>query len=327
METEGAEDLVRGLERVARFVYAGREVCPTTGQLHYQGYCQLKAKRRVAELVRIISCHWEPAGGSLESNRDYCGKSGDVLTFGVAHETDAKSQGNHGAIGGAKEKARWKRAYEAAKKGKFDDIDPQIMVCHYGAVKNIAKDNLEMPQDIGRTAGVWFYGEAGMGKSSMARQQYPDSYFKMCNKWWDSYKGQPNVIIDDFDKSHSCLGHHLKIWADRYAFLIEVKNGAMAIRPEWIVVTSQYHPEQIWEDKETREAILRRFKVTRIGPPEDAPEALKEAHKLSLKQSFARVVDLTGVIESSEGTQEGEEEEEAGSTLSRVLPIVPLRRC
>lgn len=85
---------------------------------------------------------------------------------------------------------------------------------------------------------------------------------KLPNKWWDGYQRQPNVIIDDFDKCHMVLGYHLKIWADRYAFAAEVKGSTILIRPLKIVVTSNYHPKEIWgETPNTLDPILRRFKI------------------------------------------------------------------
>lgn len=110
----------------------------------------------------------------------------------------------------------------------------------------------------------WYYGKTGTGKSRKAREENPGLYPKMCNRWWDHYKGQDVVLIEDFDKEHSGLCHHLKIWGDRYPFLAEHKGGATQIRPKKIIVTSNYSPEEIWENEKDLEPIKRRFKLKRF---------------------------------------------------------------
>lgn len=157
-------------------------------------------------------------------------------------------------------KTDWDQVFLNAKRGKFDDIPSDIKVRCYSNLKKIEKDNL-ICIDSSNVRGVWIYGPSGSGKSRLAREQYPNAYFKLCNKWWDGYYGQNSVIMDDFGKEHSVLGYHLKIWADRYGCILETKGGASCSSFDSFVVTSQYSIEEIWnDDKETIDALNRRFK-------------------------------------------------------------------
>lgn len=163
---------------------------------------------------------------------------------------------------GRKEQERWESAKQLCIEGRFEEVPADIYFRFYRTMKEIYKDHMQKPEDAVGTTGVWYWGEAGVGKSREARQVYPNSYMKMANRWWDGYQNEKTVILDDLDPKHSGLGHHLKIWGDRYAFIAEVKGGALYIRPDWIVVTSQYPPEDIWPDEpETVAAIGRRFQV------------------------------------------------------------------
>lgn len=161
-------------------------------------------------------------------------------------------------------KTDWDSVFLNAKRGNFDNIPSDIKVRCYSNLKKIEKDHI-VCRDSKDLRGVWIYGPAGSGKSRLAREQYPESYFKLANKWWDGYLNQKSVILDDFGKEHACLGYHLKIWSDRYGCILETKGGASSSSFDHFVVTSQYSIEEIWSgDQETIDAINRRFKKIRL---------------------------------------------------------------
>lgn len=89
------------------------------------------------------------------------------------------------------------------------------------------KLNTAAPKDSADVRGEWYWGDPGTGKSRTARERYPAAYLKAQSKWWDGYQGQSAVILDDLDTD--CLGHYLKIWADRYFCTGEIKGSTIPL--------------------------------------------------------------------------------------------------
>ena len=128
------------------------------------------------------------------------------------------------AKGGLMEKERWLTAIQLAEDGKMEELknsELKMFVTHYSTWQRIRKDSGQRPSEMDDVTGLWILGQSGCGKSRSARQAAANFgvtyYVKNCNKWWDNYKDEPVVIMNDVDKTHSVLGHHLKIWSDRYA--------------------------------------------------------------------------------------------------------------
>lgn len=263
------EDM-RALETIkCRAIGYGEEVSKT-GTPHLQGWIAFTNGKTLMSAIKALpdACHVECMLGDCQHSVVYCSKLQCVYhTRGQVPQSRRKASQTNGKKGGEAEKRRWKDAFEAAQDGRLDEVPCDIRMRYYGTIKRIRADHLPTPDEVSELTNVWIYGPSGTGKSRHVRDTYPDLYTKLNNKWWDGYAGQETVLIDDFDKYDIALTGSLKRWCDHYPFPAELKGSVRSIRPKRIVITSNYHPRDIWDDQQSLGPIMRRFKVVHMPHP------------------------------------------------------------
>ncbi len=246
---------------VHAYLIGGKEICPTTGTPHIQGYVVFNYRKRLSGVKKWLPrAHWEikVKKSTPQQCRVYCMKDKEFIEYGELPKTAGQA---------ARQRCQqmWDAAYQNAKRQDLESIPKCMLIRYYHAFKRIAQDNPVIPADLPEKLNLWIVAPTGYGKSTYARDKYPDFYDKAPNKWWIGYRNQPAIICDDFGpKQCEFLGWYMKRWADVFPFPMETKGGGRMIRPEHIVVTSQYTIGECFFDVLTREAIENRFKVLEL---------------------------------------------------------------
>lgn len=242
-----------------RYIVWGEEVAPSTGTPHLQGVVFFASKKSHSQTVASLpDGTWTEASKCVDESIIYAKKEGKYEEVGV-EPMSRKRKGQCNID-------RYQGAWEAAKKGRFDDIPEDIRIRHYSTLKKIHADYVECPPWVPHE-NYWFHGPSGCGKSKLARERYPEAYIKdPMSRWWDGYNGESHVIVDDFDKYQVAQSGDVKRWCDHYPFMAPVKGGYIKIRPAVVVVTSNYSPEEIWQDEQTLNPVRRRFKIVDMDP-------------------------------------------------------------
>lgn len=239
---------------------AGQEEIGENGTHHIQFYCWYEKGRKFRHVKALLpKCHLvgKPAPAA-EDCWIYC-KKADSAVPGTWKEWGRKPQFKK------KKSQKYDDSLQSCKNGKWEDADPEHQVKYHGNLTKLTA-HYTKPVERDGTCGHWISGQPGTGKSFVARNQWLDAvYDKPQNKWWDNYRGQPTVLIDDFDKGGICLSHHLKLWADRYGCTGEIKGGTVQLAHKRLVITSNYRIRELWPDDPVLcEALERRFEQSTV---------------------------------------------------------------
>ena len=134
------------------------------------------------------------------------------------------------------------------------------------------------PKGCVKKDNLWIYGPTGCGKTSsvFALFQKEGLYRRDITKpFWQSYGGEPNVVIEDVNNStlRQIKLTTLKNLCDPTGFPIEQKYGNSEIIQPRIIITSQYSIDecveyvgknsqyfQDWYHQEDLDAVKRRFR-------------------------------------------------------------------
>lgn len=241
------------LDENVAYIKGQKERGSNTGYLHWQVLCVLRRKGSLNTIRAIFGngCHAELCR-SVAAN-DYVWKEdtrvGDQFEFGrlPLKRNDPKD---------------WERIWDLAKKGDIEEIPADVRIQCYRTIRTIKADYAE-PEAIVRSIYV-FCGRTETGKSRRAWEEAGlDAYPKdPRTKFWDGYRGQEHVVIDEFRGSIDVS--HLLRWFDRYPCLVEIKGAATCLVAKKIWITSNLHPEAWFPDLDlaTRDALLRRLEIT-----------------------------------------------------------------
>ncbi len=235
-----------------RFCVIGKEIGKENGTphihifLYYQNPISFKSIKKLFPRANIQECK-----GSPLQNFQYCSKDGDFITMG-----------------------------EMPKQGKRTDIDEirdvaletksmkevVLVAKSYQAIK-VAEQVLkycEEPRNW-KPKVFWFYGATGTGKSREAYEVLGEDCYTCLStgRWFDGYDAHANVLIDDMRKDFMKF-HELLRLLDRYAMRIETKGGTRQFLAKHIIITSAYHPRNMFETREDVNQLLRRIDEVRL---------------------------------------------------------------
>lgn len=236
-------------------VYAkGQQERGAGGFLHWQMVVCFKTnKRRSGVVVAYPSAHAELT------------RSPAALAYVWKEDTRIEgTQFEHGAPPFKRNsKTDWDAVWEAAKSGDLDSIPAQVKCQNWNNIRSIRAEHAQPSMRPVPVVHV-FWGVTGSGKSHRAFEEAGAAPFvkSASNKWWDGYRGQDAVVIDEFAGMVDIT--HLLRWFDKYPLFVEIKGSTTPLKAFKFWVTSNIHPSDWYPNApaEQKAALLRRINIT-----------------------------------------------------------------
>lgn len=244
---------VKYLFKKAKYAICGEEI-GAQGTPHLQGYINLENALSLNVMKKgLTRAHLTVANGTDEQNKKYCSKDATNLyevgevSVGQGTRTDMK---------------------EISQIIRNGDMTLDEMMFEYPEIYMRYSRSLEkMFNAVAPVRSVppevhWRWGLAGTGKTRYCVEKHPDHYIKDGTSWWDNYKTQEAIIIDDFE--NSIPFRILLRMLDRYSYQGQIKGGYVQINSPFIYITCEFPPEHYWSGNELAQIKRRLTSVVEI---------------------------------------------------------------
>lgn len=246
------EDITQlnALANDALYLVYGKEVAPTTGTTHLQGYVYFKNAKSFERVKKLLpkGAHIEATQGTPEQASAYCKKEGDYQEHGTLPQKQGTRNDLKEVTKLVDEGATMQTIIEVAS--NYQSLRTAELLFKYREKKRTWKPTV-----------IWIYGSSGTGKTRKAYEMFPDAYRKTnsMGKWFEGYDGHENVLIDDVKDESKDYYLFLLEALDRYEFRVEHKGGSRQFLAKNIVLTSIWSPKGLYAKFLGAKEILRRI--------------------------------------------------------------------
>ncbi len=229
-----------------QYLIYGKEVAPTTGQKHFQGYVEVKKTMRLRAMKEIfLQCvHMEVAIATCKLNQEYCKKEGSWVEHG-APKPGQGARVDLMEIKGAMDDGMSLTGVSQAYFGQF-------LRYHRGFERYQSLN--AVPSGRGGMIIKWFWGPTGSGKTSALNTNVEllgkDHYGLQTSPtgtWWNGYDGQEVVVMDELRAGwfpHSVLLRVL----DRAAYRVPCHGASVALCATHILISSSKPPQDLYAE-------------------------------------------------------------------------------
>lgn len=261
--------------KVCSYGVFGLEWGEEEGTPHLQGYLEFSSPVKFTTLNKMLEQnHNVPRYGTAKDASNYCKKGEQPkaewkalkekgpnwgLNAIVTEWGEMTEQGNRTDLSAAAEMIKsGKRMRDVA-----EELPVQYVKFHKGlrALKcELVEPRNEKPECI------CFWGPSEHGKSQAAREYFAEpqlayKWHPQCEKWFDGYEGQKEVLFEEF-RGQLPLSYILSL-TDRYDSKVQFKGGVCEFAATNIVFTSPKHPREWYPECDTQteelHQLLRRF--------------------------------------------------------------------
>ena len=242
-----------------QYITFGLESAPTTGTPHLQGFVYFKS----ATTFNAVKHKLGPRVANIKSikysaitNANYCQKDPSFFEKG-----EIPKQGKRNDI-----------SEFVADIKEFNPSDAQLITefpmafARFPNLMNQAREIFHPAPDRSELLNEFHWGTTGLGKSRAIRLRFKGNLYvkNYQTKWWDGYDKQEAVLFEEVGPPLAKMIYELNTWCDHYAFQVEIKGTMRTIRPKYIIFTSNYSFDEIFQfcnKEKVLDPLKRRIKI------------------------------------------------------------------